>query len=50
VVMTHMGRPALAVEKLNIAAGEKIAVVGPIGAARCLFRQHQIYARADVLL
>jgi ATP-binding cassette, subfamily C, bacterial LapB len=34
VVMNHMGRPALAVEKLNIAAGEKIAVVGPIGAGK----------------
>lgn len=33
-VMTHMGRPALAIEKLQIIAGEKIAVVGPIGAGK----------------
>jgi ATP-binding cassette subfamily C protein LapB len=33
-VMTHLGRPALAVEKLQIFAGEKIAVVGPIGAGK----------------
>jgi ATP-binding cassette, subfamily C, bacterial LapB len=33
-VMTHMGRPALTIEKLQIIAGEKIAVVGPIGAGK----------------
>ncbi len=33
-VMTHLGRPALAVEKLQIFAGEKIAVVGPIGSGK----------------
>lgn len=34
VVMTHLGRPALAVDKLQIAAGEKVAVLGPIGSGK----------------
>jgi len=34
VVMNHNGRPALVVPKLTIAAGDKVAVVGPIGAGK----------------
>jgi ATP-binding cassette subfamily C protein LapB len=34
VVMMHAGRPALSVSKLSIAAGEKVAVIGPIGAGK----------------
>jgi len=34
VVMSHNGRPALHVSKLNIAAGDKVAVIGPIGAGK----------------
>ena len=34
VVMNHNGRPALMVPKLDIAAGDKVAVVGPIGSGK----------------
>jgi len=34
VAMHHKGRPALVVPKLTIAAGDKVAVVGPIGSGK----------------
>ena len=34
VVMKHNGRPALAVPKLSIAAGDKVAILGPIGSGK----------------
>lgn len=34
VVMSHNGRPALGIPRLTIAAGEKVAVIGPIGSGK----------------
>jgi ATP-binding cassette subfamily C protein LapB len=34
VAMSHNGRPALNIPRLSIAAGEKVAIIGPIGSGK----------------